>query len=439
MHAAFNRLPFRGRLLFFVGGCFVGGGGFAGYSLHQNREVATRPPGNSEASQSVATMQPPLSLVSERVKRWVSGRWWWPIPHWADTAAEMLPRSGVLLLDRSKSENEKPLQPISGSSGVATVVSLCGAEIKPRTDRKKPKQKGHGAKNSSKSDELVIEIDTPNGNKEFIKFESAQEYKQWMRELKASARSSSNSGAKSDNKTSAQARPQQRVVDVSYPDTWEAPFDRDRLVPLHHKSKEYKFVKKLVLEQQYKPSKDNKRSKPYVQGKIKVLGVSRVQAPRLWEAYSMRRALIAADNDGDPNENLLWHGTQATDIILKHGLDPRVCSLRGMFGGGVYFADLSTKSVRYSGAQFRQDSGKLMLCRVSLGRQMVKYLPEQDLRRPPDPFALFPSQFMDWLLDKKYHSLFAPCGNLSMLLMSEYIVFHTNQGVPEYVIDFELV
>ena len=60
-------------------------------------------------------------------------------------------------------------------------------------------------------------------------------------------------GGKSVTRASEQAQnnfKKQRVVDVSYPKTWEAPFDRDRLVQLGPESKEYKFVEKLVLEQQ---------------------------------------------------------------------------------------------------------------------------------------------------------------------------------------------
>ena len=70
---------------------------------------------------------------------------------------------------------------------------------------------------------------------------------------------------------------------------------------------------------------------------------------------------------------------------VRDGFDPRVCSLAGMFGGGVYFADKSTKSLRYAGASRAGDSGTLLLCRVSLGHPMFKRLPQPNMRRPPDP------------------------------------------------------
>lgn len=40
---------------------------------------------------------------------------------------------------------------------------------------------------------------------------------------------------------------------------------------------------------------------------------------------------------------------------------------------------------------------------------------------------------------EKAHSIFAPAKTPpSMLLMNEFIVFHSNQGYPEYLIDFTL-
>ena len=139
---------------------------------------------------------------------------------------------------------------------------------------------------------------------------------------------------------------------------------------------------------------------------------------------------------------MLWHGTPSKfcRIISRQGFDPRVCNLSGLFGGGVYFADKSTKSVRYAGAQSPGDSGRLFLCRVSLGRQLRKVLPSPGLRRVPDPFPLFPSQLEAWLFGHKCHSLFAPSTTPPlMLMMNEFIVYHSNQGYPEYLIDFELV
>ena len=109
-----------------------------------------------------------------------------------------------------------------------------------------------------------------------------------------------------------------------------------------------------------------------------------------------------------------------------------------MFGGGVYFADKSTKSVRYTSATTKGQRGQMLLCRVSLGRQLVKYSAERGLRRVPQPSPVWPSQFGNWLRGESYHSIFASAKG-SNLLMNEYIVYHSNQGYPEYLVEFELV
>ena len=43
-----------------------------------------------------------------------------------------------------------------------------------------------------------------------------------------------------------------------------------------------------------------------------------------------------------------------------------------MFGGGVYFADKTTKSARYAGTCRKGDAGQLILCRVALGNPLLK-------------------------------------------------------------------
>ena len=84
------------------------------------------------------------------------------------------------------------------------------------------------------------------------------------------------------------------------------------------------------------------------------------------------------------------------------------------------------------------DSGTLLLCRVTLGRPMLKYLPQQNMRRPPDPFPFFGWEHLQmWMRGAKFHSVLAD-SRYSGLLMNEYIVYHTNQAYPEYVVKFEL-
>ncbi|KLJ05624.1 hypothetical protein EMPG_09333 [Blastomyces silverae] len=80
-----------------------------------------------------------------------------------------------------------------------------------------------------------------------------------------------------------------------------------------------------------------------------------------------------------PNSNrrLLWHGSRSTNYggILSQGLRiaPPEAPVTGyMFGKGVYFADISSKSANYCSAHSSDRIGVLMLCDVELGNPMLE-------------------------------------------------------------------
>ena len=142
---------------------------------------------------------------------------------------------------------------------------------------------------------------------------------------------------------------------------------------------------------------------------------------------------------GNPNVRELWHGTPHVNQILKGGFDPRYCSMQGMFGGGVYFAENSTKSCRYANMQQKGDTGSLLLCSVALGESCVCRVPQSDIRKPPEPSVLDTKY---WSETGKYQSVFAPSNvddTFSFLAMREYVVYHTNQAYPQYVVNVKLV
>ncbi|XP_064640278.1 poly [ADP-ribose] polymerase 2-like [Lineus longissimus] len=73
------------------------------------------------------------------------------------------------------------------------------------------------------------------------------------------------------------------------------------------------------------------------------------------------------------NKMLLWHGSRLSNWvgILKQGLRiaPPEAPVTGyMFGKGVYFADISSKSANYCFASRAKSTGLLLLCEVSLGQ-----------------------------------------------------------------------
>jgi len=75
---------------------------------------------------------------------------------------------------------------------------------------------------------------------------------------------------------------------------------------------------------------------------------------------------------------LLWHGSRLTNFvgILSQGLRiaPPEAPVTGyMFGKGVYFADMSSKSANYCFTSRDNDTGILLLCEVALGNMNEKY------------------------------------------------------------------
>ncbi|KAF7360059.1 PARP-domain-containing protein [Mycena venus] len=67
---------------------------------------------------------------------------------------------------------------------------------------------------------------------------------------------------------------------------------------------------------------------------------------------------------------LLWHGSRSTNFagILKNGLriaPPEAPSTGYMFGRGVYFADMVSKSFNYCHSHLSNDTGLLLLCEVA--------------------------------------------------------------------------
>ena len=73
-----------------------------------------------------------------------------------------------------------------------------------------------------------------------------------------------------------------------------------------------------------------------------------------------------------PNRMLLWHGSRVTNFagILSQGLRiaPPEAPVTGyMFGKGIYFADMVSKSANYCSTSKKNNTGLLMLCDVALG------------------------------------------------------------------------
>ena len=171
---------------------------------------------------------------------------------------------------------------------------------------------------------------------------------------------------------------------------------------------------------------------------LQVHAIQRVQNPGLRTVRAAAQDRGGGDAHRGRQRAGALHGTPSANTVLKNGFDPRFCSMKGMFGGGVYFAENSTKSCRYAGLNRRGDMGMLLLCSVALGDSCVCRVAKQQIRKPPDPDMLDTRYWMGG----KFQSVFAPSStddSFSLLAMREYVVYHTNQAYPQYVVHVEVV
>lgn len=105
--------------------------------------------------------------------------------------------------------------------------------------------------------------------------------------------------------------------------------------------------------------------------------VRRVRNRQLWKNYRECRDDIKRHNDGDANEQLLFHGTGATraDDVLKDpgGLDPRHSQGGGFYGRGVYLSERPDYQIGGRYAHFVSGSGQrraeLLVVKAALGAQ----------------------------------------------------------------------
>lgn len=88
------------------------------------------------------------------------------------------------------------------------------------------------------------------------------------------------------------------------------------------------------------------------------------------------------------NKKLLWHGSRFSNFggILSQGLriaPPEAPKTGYLFGKGVYFADLASKSAPYCCADMSNNIGIFLVCEVALGKTRDLYMPDCDADNLP--------------------------------------------------------
>lgn len=149
------------------------------------------------------------------------------------------------------------------------------------------------------------------------------------------------------------------------------------------------------------------------------------------------------------NRKLLWHGSRLTNFvgILSHGLKiaPPEAPVSGyMFGKGVYFADMSSKSANYCFPSMNNKVGFLMLCEVALGDSLELQKAEMITKLPKGFHSVkgcgktYPNPEASVVLDGGVEiPLGMPICDLSIdssLLYNEYIVYDVSQIRAKYLL-----
>lgn len=147
------------------------------------------------------------------------------------------------------------------------------------------------------------------------------------------------------------------------------------------------------------------------------------------------------------NKRLLWHGSRITNLvgILSQGLRiaPPEAPMTGyMFGKGICFADMSSKSANYCFANKSNTTGFVLLCEVALG-EMKKCYAAQNIKKLADGTHSVwgvgrtqPDPSQNRVLND---GVIVPLGThvttkvSSSLLYNEFIVYDVNQVNVKYL------
>ncbi len=193
----------------------------------------------------------------------------------------------------------------------------------------------------------------------------------------------------------------------------------------------------------------------------RVTAVHRVENMSLWRSYQTFRQslrdrlrqqvtsitqlqaqvahMLPAERILDPsiNEFMLWHGTahETAAILAQTGFDERMANLKGLYGGGSYFADAMCKSSQYARQPNAQGEYCMLYCRVAMGASFCTGATHENERRPPlnpgDPRGA----------GATFDSIFAESGvaRQKQQLHNEFVCFRDYQIYPEFIVKFKRV
>jgi len=147
--------------------------------------------------------------------------------------------------------------------------------------------------------------------------------------------------------------------------------------------------------------------------RLEVQGIYKISNEDLWEEYSLSKKILSKRLGSENiNERQLFHGTtsEATTKIIEDGFDWRVCGKNGtMYGKGSYFA----RDARLSLSYCRDGDIKNMFIAKVLTGKVVKG--SSSMIREPEGYQ---------------------CTVDNELNPRIFVIYHTKQTYPEYLIRF---
>lgn len=174
--------------------------------------------------------------------------------------------------------------------------------------------------------------------------------------------------------------------------------------------------------------------------------------------YLRDSPLIVPLLDAKANEYWLFHGCdpKVLQTLLEKGYDPRVSNVHGMFGGGFYLAENSSKSNQYipcpgceqncitreSNCECEDQENfefTIILYRTVLGDVHIVKQYRKEIYRGIDkqhPVRRPPSKENS---NELYDSVMGECKNYGgdRLNYREFVLYDADQAYPEYVIQYK--
>ncbi|KAF5196272.1 Poly [ADP-ribose] polymerase [Thalictrum thalictroides] len=205
------------------------------------------------------------------------------------------------------------------------------------------------------------------------------------------------------------------------------------IAPLPHESEDFLLIKKYL---------DTTHAPTHTEWALELEDVFTLEREGEFDKFSPYRAKLQ-------NKMLLWHGSRLTNFvgILSQGLriaPPEAPATGYMFGKGVYFADMVSKSAQYCYADRKNPVGLMLLSEVALG-EVYELKKASYMEKPPKGKhstkglgKTIPqqSEYVKWK-----DEVVVPCGKpvqsnvrASELMYNEYIVYDTAQVKMQFLL-----